>query len=165
MKPKMLTLILLVASITTSKLIAQDIWSRPDDLKKEIVNMDSILFSAFNNCDTETLGKLHAEDLEFYHDLAGLIKGRQSFVESVKNGVCRGDAKITRTLLKETLQVYPLKNFGAIQMSDHRFDISVIKTGEKMTSIAKMIAIWQLTDGQWQITRTVSFDHKIIGPR
>lgn len=159
---KKLTLISLTVLQTTLQITAQDIWSRPNDLRREITKMDSILFNAFNNCDIETLEKLHAEDLEFYHDLTGLTNGRQSFIESVKNGVCKGDVIIKRTLMKETMQVYPLNNFGAIQINDHRFDILVIKTEEKMTSVAKTIVIWKLIDGQWQIARTMSYDHKMV---
>ena len=55
-----------------------------------------------------------------------------------------------------TLEVYPLKGFGAVEMGVHRFTHPGDPTniGE-----AKFIHVWRLKDGVWQISRVISIDH------
>ena len=57
-------------------------------------------------------------DLEFYHDKSGLSIGRQAMVEGVKNNIC---GKVTRELVPGTLEVYPIANYGAVEIGVHRF--------------------------------------------
>jgi hypothetical protein len=49
-----------------------------------------------------TLASLVSEDLEFYHDKTGLARGRQLFIDSIRNNIC---GKVTRELVPGTLQV------------------------------------------------------------
>ena len=125
----------------------------PDPLFQTIQSLDAKLFDAYNHCDLEKFGSLLADDLEFYHDKSGLSSGRQALVEGVKNNIC---GKVTRELVPGTLEVYPIANYGAVEIGVHRFhhpgqDESV---GE-----AKFIHLWQNKDGVWKITRVISFDH------
>ncbi|MBV8436735.1 MAG: nuclear transport factor 2 family protein [Silvibacterium sp.] len=126
----------------------------PDQLFKTIQSLDTQLFDAYNHCDLTTLGSLVAEDLEFYHDKTGLAIGRQVFVDAIKNNIC---GKVTRELVPGTLEVYPIANYGAVEIGVHRFhhpgDPGNI--GE-----ARFITLWQQQkDGTWKVTRVISFDH------
>ena len=126
----------------------------PDPLFKTIQSLDTQLFNAYNHCDLATLGSLVAEDLEFYHDKTGLAIGRQVFVDAIKNNIC---GKVTRELVPGTLEVYPIANYGAVEIGVHRFhhpgDPGNI--GE-----ARFITLWQQQkDGTWKVTRVISFDH------
>jgi hypothetical protein len=126
----------------------------PDALFKKIQLLDTQLFDAYNTCDLTTLSSLVAEDLEFYHDKTGLARGRQTFLDAIKNNIC---GKVTRELVPGTLEVYPIADYGAVEIGVHRFhhpghDDNV---GE-----AKFVTLWQEKDGSWQITRAISFDHK-----
>ncbi|MGC2403599.1 MAG: hypothetical protein WA510_27660, partial [Acidobacteriaceae bacterium] len=42
--------------------------------------LDTQLFDAANHCDLEKLSAMVDENLEFYHDRAGLMVGRQPFL-------------------------------------------------------------------------------------
>jgi hypothetical protein len=90
----------------------------PDPLFQTIQSLDTKLFDAYNHCDLTTLASLVSEDLEFYHDKTGLARGRQSFIDSIKNNIC---GKVTRELVPGTLQVYPLAHYGAVEIGTHRF--------------------------------------------
>ncbi len=125
----------------------------PDQLFKTIQSLDTQLFDAYNHCDLATLGSLVSEDLEFYHDKTGLAVGRQVFLDAIKNNIC---GKVTRELVPGTLEVYPIADYGAVEMGVHTFhhpgDPGNI--GE-----AKFITLWHQKDGKWLVTRVISFDH------
>ena len=127
----------------------------PDDLFKTIEALDTRFFDAYNRCDLATMSSLVAEDLEFYHDKTGLSVGRQPFLDAIRNNIC---GKTQRTLVPGTLEVYPLANYGAVEIGIHRF------THPKDPSIGvgegKFVTVWRLKDGSWQITRAISYDHQ-----
>lgn len=130
-----------------------------DELLKTISSLDGQVFDAYNHCDLEKLATYFTEDLEFYHDQSGLSRGRQTMIADIKKYVC---GKARRDLVPGTLEVYPLKNFGAVEIGAHRFcDPNKFKTcGEKDSGIAKFVMLWQHQEGgAWKITRVISFDH------
>jgi hypothetical protein len=128
----------------------------PDALFKTIQSLDTQLFDAYNHCDLAKLSSLVAEDLEFYHDKTGLARGRQAFVDAVKNNIC---GKVTRQLVPGSLEVYPLANYGALEIGIHRFHHSGHDDTEPAGE-AKFILLWQNSKGAWALTRVVSFDHQ-----
>jgi ketosteroid isomerase-like protein len=124
-------------------------------LFQEIYGLDSLLFSAFNNRDIETIKHLFSEDLEFFHDKSGLT-GYDKNIELLSENFQRGSSP-RRELLKETMEVYPVPGFGAVQTASHRF--CHIENGEMDCGTFKFVHIWQKKDGQWKLARIVSFDH------
>lgn len=124
-----------------------------DDLYKTIAAQDTKLFNAYNHCDLDTLGSMVAEDLEFYHDKTGLMVGRAPFISAIKNNIC---GKVQRELVPGSLEIYPLKDYGAVEIGIHRFTHpgDPANLGE-----AKFVTLWQLKDGTWTVTRAISFDH------
>jgi hypothetical protein len=127
----------------------------PDPLLQTIQSLDTKLFDAYNHCDLKAFGSMLSDDLEFYHDKTGLSTGRQALVDGVKNNIC---GKVTRELVPGTLEVYPIFNYGAVEIGVHRFHHPGHETAESIGE-AKFIHLWQNKDGVWKITRVVSFDH------
>jgi hypothetical protein len=124
-----------------------------DDLYKTVAGLDTTLFDAYNKCNLEKLGSMVAEDLEFYHDQTGLAVGRQPFVDAIKTNIC---GKVHRELVAGSLEVYPLKGYGAVEIGVHRF---THPNDPHSLGEAKFITLWQLKDGEWMVTRVISFDH------
>jgi hypothetical protein len=124
-----------------------------DQLFKTVAGLDTALFDAYNHCDLATLGTMVTEDLEFYHDQTGLSVGRQTFLDAIKANIC---GKVHRELVPGTLEVYPLKGYGAVEIGVHRFTHPDDPTalGE-----ARFITVWQLKDGAWRVARAISIDH------
>lgn len=153
-KTLLLSVLLLIAlcSLTFSHTHAQSN-AGSDPLFKTIQSLDTRLFDAYNHCELATLSSLVADDLEFYHDITGFSAGRQTLVDGVKNNIC---GKVTRELVPGTLEVYPIANYGAVEIGVHRFHHpdNADNIGE-----AKFIMLWQNKDGVWKITRAISFDH------
>jgi hypothetical protein len=149
----LLPAVLVATLLTTSFAYSQAAPS--DSLFKTIQTLDTQLFDAYNHCDLEKFGSLIADDIEFYHDKTGLSRGRQALVEGIKNNIC---GKVTRELVPGTLEVYPIANYGAVEIGIHRFHHP---GHEEPASVgeAKFIHLWQNQDGVWKVTRVISFDH------
>lgn len=161
-----LTLGLLVGALWASQANAQDATElkvatldeikNQADLDKAITALDAKLFDAYNHCDLKAFASLLADDVEFYHDQGGVTLGRQKLTDSIKNNICTGDTQ--RVLVPGTLKIYYMKGYGAIEMGVHRFvhpkTEAVNGTGE-----ASFVQLWQCKDGNWKLTRVLSYDH------
>jgi hypothetical protein len=130
---------------------------KPDDqnLHNTIVRMDSLFFYAYNTCDVnlEQYGKFYAENVEFFHDKGGLMTSKQDIIDGTKRNVC---GKVTRELIPGSIEVYPINNYGAIEMGLHKFHNKEEDESKHPSSIGKFIAIWQLQNNEWKITKVVS---------
>ena len=130
----------------------------PKELHATIAALDAELFDSFNHCEVEKFVTFFDPAVEFYHDQTGLAIGVDSLTKSLKENICD---KVSRELVPESLQVYPVKGFGAVQIGVHRFhhpgrdDIEPV--GE-----AKFIHLWRYEDGAWKITRVISYDHQSL---
>ena len=127
---------------------------QPDPLFKTIQLLDTKLFDAYNHCDLVTLGAMMADDLEFYHDQTGLSVGKAPFLVAIKQNIC---GKVERTLLQDTLEVYPLRGYGAVEIGIHRFRHP--GRPEDGVGDAKFVTLWQNKDGAWKVTRVISYSH------
>jgi hypothetical protein len=148
---------LVLLSLSGARLAPIDAQTAPatDSLRQTIQALDAQLFDAYNHCDLEKFGALLAEDLEFYHDVGGLSRGRQATVTGVKNNIC---GKVTRELVPGTLEVYPIAHYGAVEIGVHRFHHPGLENVSPVGE-AKFIHLWQHTEGGWLVTRVISFDH------
>src|SRR5438477_143864 len=90
-----------------------------EQLFQTIARMDAAIFDAFNAHDVDRLMSYFTEDLEFYHDTGGLSTYRQN-VDDFKK-MFAGTPDIRRDLVKESLEVYPIKDYGAMEIGQHRF--------------------------------------------
>jgi hypothetical protein len=157
-RARIILLLLLLLAISNNPLKAQapQTAAPRDELFSTIASLDSALFDAYNHCDVEKFASFLADDLEFYHDQTGLSRGRQSTLDALKKNVC---GKVHRELVAGTLEVYPLRGYGAVEIGVHRFcDPKVGKCGAG-SGEAKFVQLWQNTDGVWKLTRIVSYDH------
>ena len=127
-------------------------------LYHELARMDSILFNAaFVACDAQKINALLADDIEFYHDQTGLESGqqvRESFQRLTQS--CPRDRGVKRELTEGSLQVYPIKDYGAVQMGIHRF----VERGAPSHTIARFVHLWHHENGEWRLARVLSFDHR-----
>lgn len=131
---------------------------RSGRLYDELAGMDRELFdAAFVSCDQAKFASLFTDDAEFYHDRAAPKYGDN--VKQLQS--CPRDAGVKRTLVPGSLEVYPIKEFGAMQSGRHTFT----REGEDSVEIAQFVHLWKLVDGQWRIARVISFDHRPMTDR
>ena len=131
-------------------------------LTSKIIALDTEAFEAFNTCNLEKTKKYFSDDLEFYHDKGGYMKGIDKFIASLKNNICNDPKhKIIRKPVPGTFRVYPLDGYGAILTGEHDF-YSVENGIEKKTGTAKFTHVWLLKDRYWKTARVLSYDHKAV---
>ena len=127
-------------------------------LLETVAGLDAGLFDAYNRCDLEKLTGYVADDLEFYHDQTGLSRGRQVFLDAIRNNIC---GKVHRDLLPGSLQAYPLHGYGAVEIGAHIFCDSrkKPKCDREKDGIANFVMLWQNQTGAWKLTRVISYNH------
>lgn len=122
------------------------------ELYETIVRYDSLFFNAYNNCKLEVADSLLSDNLEFYHDQGGLSTSKKNLLEGLKNNIC---GKVTRELKTGSIEVYAIKNFGAIQIGLHRFHNNQEKE-PKESRFARFVHTWKQENGSWKLTRVIS---------
>ncbi|AZA77213.1 nuclear transport factor 2 family protein [Chryseobacterium sp. G0186] len=126
------------------------------ELYNTIMKKDSILFDAANSGNIEKLKTFFTEDLEFFHDVGGLA----NYKETIDNfsRIAKNYAYTRRVLVPESTEVYPIKDYGAIQTGVHQFcrleNGSLINCGT-----FKFVHVWKQTPDGWKISRVVSYGH------
>lgn len=149
---KFLLSALMIVGVLTVK--AQDA-KNSGTLHKEIRRMDSLVFTAFNNRDTATFNQLFVKDLEFYHDKGGLTGYEQTV--SFAKAQLENKSDLKRILVPGSLEVYPINNYGAIQIGAHQFCHT--ENGKADCGTFKFVHVWKKINNEWKITRVVSYDH------
>ena len=126
-----------------------------DKLYAQIAHMDSVVFNAFNSRDTATFKKLFTEDLEFYHDKGGL-SGYAETIDFMRS-TAKNNNGLRRDLVPGTLEVYPIPNYGAMEIGLHSFCHQ--ENGKQDCGTFKFVHIWKKIGNEWKITRVVSYGH------
>ena len=127
---------------------------KPDnqELYDTIVYLDSVFFAAYNTCNMDVQADFYNENIEFYHDQSGLMTSKQEILESIKLYIC---GKVTRELVKGSIEVYPIGSYGAVEIGLHKFHNNQQPEGT-LTNTGKFIIIWQNDGGKWTVVRVVS---------
>lgn len=148
-------LLLMACTASKNSIVGKKQYAASGELYFAIAHMDSVLFNAFNSRDVEKLKTLFTEDLEFYHDLGGLTNYTQN-IEAFKNTAAKNN-DLKRELIKGSLEVYPVKDFGAMQIGEHRFCHT--ENGKPDCGTFKFVHIWKKINNEWKISRVVSYGH------
>jgi len=120
-----------------------------------IAAADSALFAAFNQRDLAKLMTFFARDLEFYQDNEGVENYAQTKEDFAQ--MFRQPAPIRRALVPRSLEVFPIKNYGAMEVGVHRF--CHVEQGKEECGTFRFVHVWRRTDRKWQIARVVSYGH------
>lgn len=162
MKKKFILIPLLFLTILVNAQV-----EKSSELYKTIKEKDSLLFNiGFNNCDITQFKKLVSDNFEFYHDQGGITNSKSEFIQSIENVLCKLDYKPKRVLDLKSLEIFPLKKngvlYGAIETGIHSFYAIEKKQEEYLTSIAKFTHLWILENGNWKLSKGLSYDHKDV---
>ena len=117
--------------------------------------MDSVLFNAYNAHDADAMQNYFTKDLEFYHDKGGLISFNKA-IDGTKE-LFKQNNMIRRDAVEGSLEVYPIKDYGAIEVGSHRFCHD--ENGKQDCGTFKFVHVWKKENGDWKIARVVSYDH------
>jgi len=132
-----------------------------------LLKADAEFFAAvFDTCDIATVRRYVTDDFEFFHDKGGLVytsgaafvRGIEEKCQRQRDGV---DFLSRRELVKESMQVYPLDNYGAVQTGTHRFFAISSDKPDRLTEVAQFTQVWKDEGGQWRLARVLSYDHRL----
>jgi len=129
---------------------------KPDDLQlyQDIVKLDSAFFVSYNTCNVnlKTHSDFYADSIEFFHDQGGLSTSKKDIVEATRRNIC---GKVTRALVKGSIEVYAIEGYGAVEIGLHKFYNNTENEG-KPSRASKFIIMWKKTGDNWKITKVVS---------
>lgn len=121
-----------------------------------IIRQDSLLFAAFNSRDIEGLKSFFSPDIEVFQDNIG-VRTYEETVNAFRDLFTK-DYVLKRELVKNSLEVYPIKGYGAIETGLHTF---CHKENNKVECATfKFVHIWKNDNGNWKITKLITYDHK-----
>ena len=157
MKCIRLSVTLLIAAIISAigQSPASSQLAKSRELFETIARMDAKLFDAFNAHNLDAMMEMFADDLEFYQDNDGVSNYQQSKNDFTKMLASVPD--IRRDLMKESLEVYPIKDYGAIEIGIHRFCHK--EHGEGECGSFKFVHVWRKIGNSWKLSRIISYGH------
>jgi hypothetical protein len=143
----------LFISVTASAQSQETITYKPQsqELYNTIVHMDSVYFNAYNNCDMDTQAAIFADSIEFYHDEGGLMTSKKDLLAAIKENIC---GKVSRVLVKGSIEVYSIAGFGAVEIGYHKFINH--QESETPSGPGRFVAFWRYKDNKWQLYRIAS---------
>ena len=128
---------------------------KPDDpeLYKTILQQDSSFFAAYNTCaiHLKEYAAYYADSIEFYHDKGGVSTSKTDIVNATQKNIC---GKVTRELVPNSVEVYPIASFGAIEIGYHQFH----NKDEPNAPVhpGRFVIVWKKKNNHWEITRVIS---------
>ena len=125
--------------------------ARDSELYQTILELDSTYFTAYNACDLKTQSDLMDEDLEFYHDQGGLNTSKQDIINSIEKNIC---GKVQRELIRESVEVHEIKDFGAVEIGLHKFYNN--REPDAPQKASRFITVWKNETGSWKMHRIIS---------
>jgi ketosteroid isomerase-like protein len=98
---------------------------------------------------------MFTNDIEFYHDTGGLtnyVQTKENFGKLFAN-----TPDIRRDLVKGSLEVYPIKDYGAIEIGEHVFCHK--ENGKDDCGTLKFTMVWRKDGDSWKVSRVISYGH------
>ena len=120
-----------------------------------IFQKDNAMFNAFNARELEKLKTILGKDLEVFQDNT-VVRNYQQTIEAFTD-LFNKDYVLKRELLKGSMEVYPIKDYGAIQTGKHMFCHT--ENGKLDCGTFKFVQTWQKKNGEWKVTRIITYDH------
>jgi ketosteroid isomerase-like protein len=120
-------------------------------LYQTIAELDSIFFHAYNTCDIKMQSEFYSDSIEFYHDQGGLVKSKQVILEATEKNIC---GKVTRELVKGSIEVSPIPGYGAVEIGMHMFHNNQEKG--QVPHASRFVVIWRNREDKWTIERVIS---------
>lgn len=136
---------------------AHRIEAQPNELYDTIIQLDSLMYGAYNERNLPQFMAFLDPSLEFYHDQTG----RSNYEENQERFQTNftKPTRMRRQLAASEVEVYPIPGFGAIQLGTHLFYQTDPGQAERLVARPRFMHIWHNNQGHWTISRIVSYDH------
>lgn len=137
----------------------------PDSVAASVMEADRTFWEAYNTCDVEAMLPFFTQDLEFYHDMNGLMNDMERFEEGTRKGLCaEGGNRTRRAVVEGTVSLHPVPGHGVIMEGEHWFFETPPGGTEYRTGRAKFVHVWTQVEGEWKMSRVLSYAHRAAPP-
>ena len=126
-------------------------YSQFDCLYQTITKLDSVFFGAYNDCDLVKQASFYADTIEFFHDKSGLDTSKQRILANTEKYIC---GKVTRELVKGSIEVSPLPGYSAVELGMHMFHNN--EEPDAKPHASRFIIIWKSNNDKWTITKVIT---------
>lgn len=138
--------------------------STPESWEADVRQFDQAYWDAYNQCDVKKLVQLNTADMEFYHDMGGVMLGQAKFASAIENNICGNPAnRVRREAVADTVRIFPMRDkgqlYGAVVSGEHLFYNQAKGGPEVLGARARFTHMLLLKDGAWKVSRILSFDH------
>jgi hypothetical protein len=154
------------AMLLASALIAPPGQAAPPEAgwDASVRTFDDAYWAAYNRCDIQALSAMNVDDLEFYHDLGGVMRGKAQFDAAMTKNICANPSrKVRREAVAGSVQVYPMMTngvlYGAIIEGNHQFYNAAPGTPDVLAERARFASLLLYKDGVWKLARALSYAH------
>lgn len=131
------------------------------ELEREVLAVDNAMFeAAFGGCDAELLKRVFPDDHEFYHDIGGAQHDSEEFWIGLFDDYFCTEKPIKREYVAGSHKVYPMHYYGALVYGENRYYMKNKEGEYELDDTGKYMHLWRLNDGQWELTRAISYDHQ-----
>lgn len=135
------------------------------EMTAAIKEADAALFAAvFDRCDVDKIATMITDDFRFVHDKSG-ESSRTKFLDDLRGHCARlktgEDFAARRELVPESLEVWPLNGYGALEIGVHRFYAVTPDKPDQMTETGNFMILWKKVDGAWKMAESISYGHKL----
>lgn len=131
--------------------------ARPE-LHERIAALDAAMFDAYNGCDIDRVGTFFTEDLEFYHEKGGLTLTRDATLALMRKNLCAGGGyRVRRELVRGSMEVRAIGDYGAVQTGEHRFYLTQKGRAEALDGVGKFVMLWRRAGDGWRVSRVISY--------
>ena len=160
-------LILTIGMALLSLVVSQNLIAQEKTASGElelVLHQDSLFWQHYNNCNVEEMQKFFTDDVEFYHDKGGAIKGVDSMISVSKRNLCSNENfLLRREAVAGSVKVFPMKNgqtiYGAILSGEHMFYVLEKGKEPRIDGRAKFTHLFIKTASGWKMSRVLSYDH------
>lgn len=134
-------------------------------LTEAVSASDAAFFQLFfEGCDPERLASMVTDDFEFFDDRGGRVVADGASFVALYRTQCEArlapDAwRSRREVAPETLGIYPIHGYGAVETGEHFFYERRGDGPEARVGRARFSQMWKLEDGRWKLARVFSYDH------
>lgn len=135
------------------------------EMTAAIGQADHDLFAAvFDQCDTAKVEAMLTDDFRFVHDKDG-ESTRAQFVANLEGHCARlatkEDFPARRELVPESLEVWPIDKYGALEIGVHKFYARLPGKPEELTETGNFMTLWKKVGDKWLMAESISYGHKL----
>lgn len=135
------------------------------EMTAAIKDADAALFAAvFDRCDPDAAAAMLTDDFRFVHDKDG-ESSRAKFLDTFKGHCARlatkEDFAARRELVPESLEVWPIDHYGALEIGVHKFYARIPGQPETLTETGNFMILWKQVDGKWLMAESISYGHRL----